>query len=83
MGIINSNRQIMSTIEITIDDVLLEVEYEFDQGEEGGYFEPSSSDSIEIISTKVDGLKTDITDLLSQYVINRIEDKIYHYEKLA
>ena len=73
----------MSTIEITIDDVLLEVEYEFDKGEEGGYFEPSSSDSIEIISTRVDGLKTDITDLLSQYVINRIEDKIYHYERLA
>ena len=76
-------RQIMSTIEITIDDVKLEVEYEFDEGEEGGYFEPSTEDSIEIISTKVDGLKTDITDLLSQYVINRIEDKIYHYEKLA
>ena len=55
----------MSTIEITIDEVLLEVEYEFDEGEEGGYFEPSSSDSIEIISTRVDGLKTDITDLLS------------------
>ena len=73
----------MSTIEITIDDVLLEVEYEFDEGEEGGYFEPSSSDFIEIISTRVDGLKTDITDLLSQYVINRIEDKIYHYERLA
>jgi len=73
----------MSKIEITIDDVLLEVEYEFDEGEEGGYFEPSTEDSIEIISTRVDGLKTDITDLLSQYAINRIEDKIYHYEKLA
>ena len=73
----------MSAIEITIDDVLLEVEYEFDQGEEGGYFEPSTADSIEIISTRVDGLKTDITDLLSQYAINRIEDKIYHYERLA
>jgi hypothetical protein len=73
----------MSTIQINIDDILLEVEYEFDEGEEGGYFEPSSSDSIEIISTTLDGNKTDITDLLSQYVINRIEDKIYHYERLA
>lgn len=73
----------MSTIEITIDDVLLEVEYEFDEGEEGGYFEPSTSDSIDILKVTLENSKTDITDLLSKYVISEIENKIYHYERLA
>jgi hypothetical protein len=73
----------MSTIEITIDEVLLEVEYEFDEGEEGGYFEPSTSDSIDILKVTLENSKTDITDLLSKYVISEIENKIYHYERLA
>ena len=83
MGIINLNRQTMKELEITIDGVTLEVKYEFDEGSDGNYSFAPVGDQIEILHTSVDGLKTDITDLLSKYVINEIESKIYHYEKLA
>lgn len=73
----------MKNLEIIIDDITLEVEYYFDYGSDGDYFEPPSSDVTDIESVKLVGSKIDITDLLSDYVINRIEDKIYHYEKLA
>jgi len=72
----------MKNLEIIIDDITLEVEYYFDHGSDGDYFEPPSSDVIDIESVKLVGSKIDITDLLSEYVINRIQDKIYHYEKL-
>lgn len=73
----------MKELEIKIDEITLEVEYYFDHGSDGDYFEPPCSDVIDIESVKVLGSKLDITDLLADYVINRIEDKIYHYEKLA
>lgn len=73
----------MKELDIKIDDITLEVEYEFDEGEEGGYFEPSTSDTIYILKVTLENSKTDITDLLSKYVISEIENKIYHYERLA
>ena len=72
-----------SSLEIKIDDITLEVEYYFDHGSDGDYFDPPTSDVIDIESVRVEGSKLDITDLLADYVINRIEDKIYHYEKMA
>ena len=72
----------MSELEITIDGVTLEVKYEFDEGSDGDYSFAPVGDQTEILHTSVDG-KVDITDLLSKYVINEIESKIYHYEKLA
>lgn len=72
----------MKELEITIDGVTLEVKYEFDEGSDGNYSFAPVGDQIEILHTSVDG-KVDITDLLSKYVINEIESKIYHYEKLA
>ena len=82
MGIINFNRQTMKELEITIDGVTLEVKYEFDEGSDGNYSFAPVGDQIEILHTSVDG-KVDITDLLSKYVINEIESKIYHYKRLA
>jgi len=73
----------MKNLEIIIDDITLEVEYYFDHGSDGNYFEPPTGDFTDIESIKLVGSKIDITDLLSDYVINRIQDKIYHYEKLA
>jgi len=73
----------MKDLEVYIDDILLEVEYEFDEGEEGNYFNPPSSDSTDILKVTLANSKVDITDLLAEYVINKIEEKIYHYERLA
>jgi hypothetical protein len=73
----------MNLLEIIIDDIKLEVEYDFDEGSDGDYSFAPYSDQIEIESVKLVGSKVEIKDILAKYVFSLINEKIYHYEVLA
>lgn len=67
----------MQTLELTIDDVKLEVHYYFEEGSTGDYFEAPTGDTIEIQNVYIKGV--DVYDLLSQVAINEIDNKLKEY----
>jgi len=71
----------MQTLELTIDDVKLEVHYYFEEGSTGDYFEAPIGDTLEVMYVCVEGV--DIYDLLSQITLNEIDNKLrdYHNNK--
>ena len=70
----------MRQYEIEIDDIILEIQYDFIEGSNGDYFDPPQADQVEILHISLEGSNIDLTDLLSSYVINRIETDIMEYE---
>ena len=70
----------MRQYEIKIDDIILEIKYDFIEGSNGDYFEPPQGDQVEILHISLEGSDIDLTDLLSNYVLNRAETEIMEYE---
>ena len=70
----------MRQYEIEIDDIILEIQYDFIEGSNGDYFEPPTGDQVEILHIALEGSDIDLTDLLSSYVLNRAETEIMEYE---
>lgn len=70
----------MRQYEIEIDNVILEIKYDFIEGSNGDYFDPPQADQVEILSISLEGSDIDITDILSSYVLNRAETEIMEYE---
>ncbi len=73
----------MKTLDINIENITLEVEYDCEAGSDGNYFEAPYGDQVDIYKVTLENSETNITDLLSKYVINTIETKIFHYETMA
>jgi hypothetical protein len=65
-----------NTTQFTIEDVELAVSYYFQEGYKGDYFQPNEPDQVDILKITSWTSDIDITDLLSDYVINRLEDEI-------
>ena len=70
----------MRQYEIEIDDIILEIQYDFIEGSNGDYFDPPQVDQVEILHISLEGSDIDITDILSSYVLNRAETDIMEYE---
>ena len=70
----------MRQYEIKIDDIILEIEYDFIERSNGDYFDPPQADEVEILHISLEGSDIDLTDILSNYVLNRIENEIMEYE---
>ena len=70
----------MRQYEIEIDNIILEIQYDFIEGSNGDYFDPPQVDQVEILRISLEISEIDLTDLLSNYVLNRIENEIMEYE---
>ena len=70
----------MRQYEIEIDDIILEIQYDFIEGSNGDYFDPPQADQVEILRISLEISEIDLTDILSNYVLNRIENEIMEYE---
>ena len=70
----------MSTVELKIQDVWLEVDYDYTEGEaEVTYYpdgsgSPASPDRVDINEVKAGGV--DITEIISDYIFEEIEEQI-------
>ena len=70
----------MRQYEIEIDNIILEIQYDFIEGSNGDYFDPPQVDQVEILRISLEISEIDLTDILSNYVLNRIENEIMEYE---
>ena len=70
----------MRQYEIEIDNIILEIQYDFIEGSNGDYFDPPQADQVEILHISLEGSDIDLTDILSSYVLNRAETEIMEYE---
>jgi hypothetical protein len=68
------------TTQFEILDILLSVSYYFQEGNNGSYFEPSEPDQVDILKVSLWLSEEDITDLLSDYVINTIKNDIINHQ---
>ena len=70
----------MKQYEIEIDDIILEIQYDFTEGSNGDYFDPPQADQVEVLHISLEDSDIDITDIVSSYVINKAETAIIEYE---
>ena len=73
----------MKYFEAEVLDVVFDIQYTYDPGFEGDYFEAPEGDRVYIEKIVQGNSDVDLTDVLAQYVINEIETKIYDYERMA
>jgi hypothetical protein len=67
----------MRQYEIEIDNIILEIQYDFIEGSNGDYFDPPQADQVEILHISL-RVQNSITDILSSYVLNRAETEIWN-----